>query len=206
MYEDTLRAATESRSFTARRTRVQLHTLVSHSPGDSEWLAMSQCIIMRIRVKPISRGCWRPQGRNSNMEKPKAVFQPLRCPVTQVVRTSWSFVCPYGSFSGMDFCQWHVGLDTKAGWQCKLVSLLSNQRIYSGAETGVILHFLVTTVKEYKDQDEIPFDEVAFLEVVLSTRHQYQVTWRNQEFSPARSRCSLAFHPCSYSTNTWARL
>ena len=57
-----------------------------------------------------------------------------------------------------------------------MVSLLSNQRIYSGAETGVILHFLVTTVKEYKDQDEIPFDEVAFLEVVLSTRHQYQVT------------------------------
>ena len=158
MYEDTLRAATKSRSFTARRTRVQLHTLVSHSPGDSEWLAMSQCIIMRIRVKPMSQGCWRPQRRNSNMEKPKAVFQPLRCPVTQVVRTSWSFVCPYGSFSGMDFCQWHAGLGTKAGWQCKLVSLLSNPVTHSGADTGVILHFLVTTVKEYKDQDEIPFD------------------------------------------------
>lgn len=36
VYEDTWRAATKSRSFTERRTRVQLHTLVSHSPGDSE--------------------------------------------------------------------------------------------------------------------------------------------------------------------------
>lgn len=50
-----------------------------------------------------------------------------------------------------------------------MVSLLSNQGIHSGADTGGILHFLVTTVKEYKDRDEIPFDEVAFLEVVLYT-------------------------------------
>ena len=58
----------------------------------------------------------------------------------------------------MDFCRRHVGFGTKAGWQCKLVSLLSNPVIHSGADTGVILHILVTTMKEYKDRDETVFD------------------------------------------------
>lgn len=58
----------------------------------------------------------------------------------------------------MDFCRRHVGFGTKAGWQCNSVSLLSNPVIHSGADTGVILHILVTTMKEYKDRDETPFD------------------------------------------------
>lgn len=167
---------------------------------------MSQCITMRIKVKPISWGCWRPQRRNSNMEKPKAVFQPLRWPVTQAIRTSWSFVCPYGSFSGMDFCQWHVGFGTKAGWQCKLVSLLSNPVIHSGADTGIILHILVTTMKEYKDQDETPFDLSSISRSCYLNMPSISGQISNEEVSLARSRGSLETHSDSYSTNTSARL
>ena len=106
----------------------------------------------------------------------------------------------------MDFCRRHVGFGTKAGWQCKLVSLLSNPVIHSGADTGVILHILVTTMKEYKDRDETVFDSSSISRSCYLNMPSISGQVSNEEVSLARSRCSLASHPSSYSTNTSARL
>lgn len=71
-------------------------------------------------------------------------------------------------------------------------SLLSNQGIHSGADTGGILTFLVTTVKEYRDRDEIPFDLSSISRVVISNKSSVFRSHEEIRVLTACSRCSLA--------------